>query len=327
MKIALCFLISGKHEINKELLWKDWIEENKDIINVYFHYTDHSKIESKWIKNNCIPSKYIVKTDYLHVVPAYMSLLKYAMVVDPTNEWFCFLTESCAPVVCPSIFRQKFFTHYSQSIMRWKPSWWNVQSQKRANLRFLQKEYHLANTPWFILNKYHAQICIKYMNVNSKIYNLICSGDVGNESVFAIIFKADRTLDNVLNEETTVTDWDRMMSSTSPYLFRESTDHNTQFVEKYMDENKNAMFIRKIDKTFPDETLLDFAKRQELTCSRPYMILDLINVSRTKQLKILEYVSYLDLYVTRIIKKMNYSSLLNWFSLIMIAGFVYKFIY
>ena len=31
--------------------------------------------------------------------------------------------------------------------------------------------------------------------------------------------------------------------------------------------------------------------------------------------------------VFEIIKKMNYSSLLNWFSLIMIAGFVYKFIY
>ncbi len=148
------------------------------------------------------------------------------------------------------------------------------------------------------------------MNVNTKIYNLICSGDVGNESIFAIIFKADRTLDNVLNEETTVTDWNRMMSATSPYLFSESTEHNTQFVEKYIDENKNALFIRKIDKTFPNETLLEFAKRQELICCGPYMLLDFIKIPRRFQLILLEYSAYLYLYMNRVITKKNHFSIL-----------------
>ena len=38
MKIALCFIISYDHILNKEDIWKEWIEFNKDIINVYFYY-------------------------------------------------------------------------------------------------------------------------------------------------------------------------------------------------------------------------------------------------------------------------------------------------
>ena len=33
MKIALCFIISYEHVLNKEQLWIDWINPNKDIIN------------------------------------------------------------------------------------------------------------------------------------------------------------------------------------------------------------------------------------------------------------------------------------------------------
>ena len=61
MKVALCFLISGKHEINKESLWKDWIEENKDIINVYFHYTDYIRI---LYHNNLYKNRSMVLVDF-----------------------------------------------------------------------------------------------------------------------------------------------------------------------------------------------------------------------------------------------------------------------
>ena len=35
MKIALCFIISYEHILQKEQLWIDWIQPNKDIINGY----------------------------------------------------------------------------------------------------------------------------------------------------------------------------------------------------------------------------------------------------------------------------------------------------
>ena len=50
MKIALCFLISGKQIVNKEELWIKWLSENKDLFNIYFHYKDYNTISSPWIK-------------------------------------------------------------------------------------------------------------------------------------------------------------------------------------------------------------------------------------------------------------------------------------
>ena len=90
MKVALCFIISYKHIVNKEQIWIDWIEPNKDIINVYFHYTNFSLIKSEWIKKHVLPKEFIMHTDYAHVVPAYLSLLLYGLTTDEENKWFCF---------------------------------------------------------------------------------------------------------------------------------------------------------------------------------------------------------------------------------------------
>ena len=116
MKIALCFLISGEHSLKKEYIWRKWIEQNKDIINIYFHYKDYSKIESKWIKQHAIPNSYIVETSYYDVVPAYMSLMYFAMTKDTQNTWFCMLTESCVPLISPFQFREIFFYNLKKSI-------------------------------------------------------------------------------------------------------------------------------------------------------------------------------------------------------------------
>ena len=51
MKIALCFIISYEHILNKEEIWKEWIQPNKDIINIYFYYKDLKKTRYLWLKN------------------------------------------------------------------------------------------------------------------------------------------------------------------------------------------------------------------------------------------------------------------------------------
>ena len=119
MKIALCFIISYDHILNKEEQWIRWIEPNKDLINVYFHYGDYKKIKSKWIRDRAIPIEYIARTSYFHVVPAYMSLLNYAAVHDTQNQWFCLLTDSCVPIVSPLKFREMFLTYYKYGIFKW----------------------------------------------------------------------------------------------------------------------------------------------------------------------------------------------------------------
>ena len=95
MKIALCFIISYDHILNKEDIWREWIEPNKDIINVYFYYKDFKKIKSQWIREHTLPPKYIHDTTYYHVIPAYISLMNFASAHDRMNTWFCMLTDSC----------------------------------------------------------------------------------------------------------------------------------------------------------------------------------------------------------------------------------------
>ena len=260
MKVALCFIISYEHVLNKEQLWINWIKENQDIINVYFHYKDYSKIQSPWIKMYSIPPKYVHPTTYYNVVPAYMSLLTYAFHHDLENKWFCMLTDSCVPIISPAKFRQLFFENYKASIFKWKPAYWNIDIHRRANLRLLQKEYQLANDPWFTLSRAHVHKCIIFLAAKNSIYQLVNEGGLANESIFAIILQTFNELANsssLINSVSTVTDWSRMSSPTSPYLFKDASAENINIISNLLKENPMAMFLRKVDRSFPDHVLLD----------------------------------------------------------------------
>jgi hypothetical protein len=258
MKIALCFIISYNHILNKEQLWIDWIKENQDIINIYFHYKDLNKIKSPWIRLYTIPPKYIHNTSYYNVVPAYMSLLSYAYHHDASNIWFCTLTESCVPIISPKKFRELFFAHYQASIMKWAPAYWNINIHRRANLYLLKKEYWLSNDPWFILSRYHVQKCILFLAAKNNIYQQVNSGGLANESIFAIILQTFNELNNsktLINDVSTITDWTRMSNPTSPYIFKDANEENINIIQKLLKEHKYSIFLRKVDKEFPDDVL------------------------------------------------------------------------
>ena len=260
MKVALCFIISYKHILNKEQLWINWIKENQDIINVYFHYKDINLINSPWIKMYTIPPKYIHKTSYYDVVPAYMALLSYAFHHDLENKWFCMLTDSCVPIISPAKFRQLFFEHYQTSLFKWKPAYWNINIHRRANLRLFKKEYWLANDPWFTLSRDHVHKCILFLTIKNDIYQKVNAGGLANESIFAIILQTFDQLckqDKLLNEQSTITDWTRMSSPTSPYLFKDATEENINIITKLLKDNPKTMFLRKVDSAFPDQAILD----------------------------------------------------------------------
>ena len=260
MKVALCFIISYHHILNKEQIWIDWIKENQDIINVYFHYKDINMIKSPWIKSYTIPPKYTHKTSYYNVVPAYMSLLSYAFHHDKENLWFCMLTDSCVPIISPAKFRQLFFEHYNASIFKWKPANWNLTIHRRANLWLFKKEYWLANDPWFTLSRSHVHKCILFYTIKNGIYQKVNEGGLANESIFAIIIQTFNELTNpnlTINEQSTITDWDRMSSATSPYIFKDASAENINIITNLLKENKYSMFLRKVDRAFPDQSIYD----------------------------------------------------------------------
>ena len=46
-----------------------------------------------------------------------------------------------------------------------------------------------------------------------------------------------------------------MSSPTSPYLFKEATPENINIIKNLLKENPYAMFLRKVDRAFPDAAL------------------------------------------------------------------------
>jgi hypothetical protein len=254
-KIALCFIINYEHVVYKENIWKKWIQPNKDIINVYFFYKDLTKIKSKWIYEHTIPKEYLCKTTYYHVVPAYMSLLNFALKHDSNNKWFCYLTDSCCPIITPSKFRRLFEQYQNHSIMKYSAPYWNINFHRRANLILLQEKYHLANDPWFVLTRENAMDCINFVVNENKKYELICEGGMANESVFAIALMHYDKLGHVKSSTTHMVDWLRRSSSTSPHFFKEGNEADIKFIDKFLRENEFVMFIRKVHPTFPDEIL------------------------------------------------------------------------
>ena len=262
MKAALCFIISYEHILNKEQIWKEWIEPNKDIINVYFYYKDFKKIKSEWIMKHTIPPDFIYETSYYHVIPAYLSIMNFAIKHDINNQWFCMLTDSCCPIISPKKFRYLFFNYYNRTILNWKKPWWNINFHKRANLALLPEELRLANDPWFVIKRENVLQCLNYANVQQKTTQTICSGGLANESLFAVIMYAYSQLDGikdaVICAVTHTADWSRPTSITSPHLFKEGNETDVQFISKSLKSDKYVMFMRKVAPEFPDSLLREY---------------------------------------------------------------------
>lgn len=258
MKIALCFIINYEHILNKEHIWQEWIEPNKDIINVYFFYKEFNKIKSPWIRNHAIPQRCIVDTSYYHVIPAYLSVLNFAFKNDEQNTWYCLLTDSCCPIISPRRFRYLFYQHYNSSIFSWKQAWWNPYFHKRGNLAKLPQELWLANDPWFVLTKHNIQQIFHFVTTQHTLTKTICDGGLANESLFAIIFKFYKELEtnsHIICASTHLADWNRRSSTTSPHVFKGADEEDIKFIHKELERNKCAMFIRKVAPEFPDEIL------------------------------------------------------------------------
>jgi hypothetical protein len=205
-----------------------------------------------------IPPNYIVDTSYYHVIPAYLSIMNFAFKHDGQNKWFCLLTDSCCPIISPKRFRYLFYKHYNQSIFSWKHAWWNPDFHKRSNLAKLPKELWLANDPWFILTRENVKQIFHFVSTQKIITKTICDGGLANESLFAIIFKFYKELESnshIISCVSHLADWNRRSTTTSPHLFKEANEADINFIDRELERNYYAIFIRKISPEFPDEIL------------------------------------------------------------------------
>ena len=61
-----------------------------------------------------------------------------------------------------------------------------------------------------------------------------------------------------------------MSNATSPHIFSEGTEDNITFIRNELLQNKYAMFLRKIDASFPDDILSEFIKPKQNMYNIPY---------------------------------------------------------
>jgi hypothetical protein len=118
------------------------------------------------------------------------------------------------------------------------------------------------------------------------VYNQINEGGLANESIFAVILQTFKELTNpntYVNECSSVADWTRMSSPTSPYLFKEGSEENINIIKNLLKENPYAMFLRKVDRSFPDAVLTDI---MSIDFGHVYLLLhNQYNVKRLEKAK------------------------------------------
>jgi hypothetical protein len=226
------------------------------------------KIKSKWVYHHAIPQKKICHTSYYQVIPAYIAILNFALKHDKKNKWFCYLTESCCPIISPTKFRELFQKYKNQTIMPYSKAHWNINIHQRANLAMLPKIYHLANDPWFVLTRENLKQVINFVNTQKSITKTICSGGLANETLFAVIFYFYKELKNktknrrIICQASHIADWNRMSSTTSPHVFKDANEEDIKFIDRELERNKYTLFIRKVATEFPDNVLRDYIFEQ-----------------------------------------------------------------
>jgi hypothetical protein len=165
------------------------------------------------------------------------------------------------------------FQKYSDfSLLKWSPAWWNVSFHTRANLKYLPKHLHLGHDPWFVLTREHVESCFLFVKTQTLMFQKICRGGLANESLFAIILcffkplhfslKQQFNKDNkIINSSSTLTDWGRRSSATSPHLFVQGNEtQDTWVVQQLKRENPWGLFLRKVDKNYSAQKIKEWNK-------------------------------------------------------------------
>ena len=134
---------------------------------------------------------------------------------------------------------------------------WNVEFHKRANLRLLDPSLRLAHDPYFVLSRRHVDAMHLFYTKQKDVYQMVCDGGLANESVFAVALQNMSLLDSscIINTESTVVDWSRRSSPTSPYVFHEGSKADVDFIRRSLEKNKWGLFLRKVHRDFPDASL------------------------------------------------------------------------
>ncbi len=258
--ITFCFIVTK--DLVKENIWREWFSDLKKQnikYRILTHCSNPENIKSLWLKCTLIPQKYIHPTSWQFHTHATLSLYEYAnMMTD--SHWYTLHSESCVPIISAKKFSELYNTYKNNTIMHHSKIWWNPLEVNRANLKYINKDLHYVNQEWIILCKEDINEIVKLANTDISFKNILLGAPAADESLVSVFLKRINNFKNVINRYVTLVDWKRTPNGNNPYTFKDWNDDDKKMVSEFTNNNDMVMFLRKIDKDFPDDILLNFIK-------------------------------------------------------------------
>jgi hypothetical protein len=257
--VTFCFIVT--QDLNKETIWKRWLEGLDALrfpYKVVTHCSNPEQITSPYLKKTLMNRHY--PTKWGRILRAEWELFKYAYE-HTESEWFILLSESCIPIRSPQSFVDLYSKYRSKSIVNYSPAWWDVQKHNRAELRSLPREYHIGHDTWLVLCR-NDITDIKQLEFNNDMLFDTCflDGSISDESMIAVWLKKANNFANTIRHKITLVDWTRT-NGNNPYTFNRM---EPDFIEKEMNANPFSMFLRKVGKECPDTDIVPYLTQFQL---------------------------------------------------------------
>lgn len=253
-QVSFCFLTTG--DLKKENIWIQWFKELENLnfqFSIFVHCSNPNKITSEWFKKYILPPEYIKPTKWGYLMIASMYLYDYALQNSNSN-WYINISETHVPFVSPKKFIEYYNNYKNKTILSYCNIWWDVYKHNKGGLRLIEPQHRWSHQQWCIINKNDMIDILKLCKQNHDIVNKTILAPSADESVIGVYLSYLNKLNNVINEKTTVVDWERHIGD-SPYTFNSWTEEDQKFLDKYISNNKNCIFFRKVTTSFPDDVI------------------------------------------------------------------------
>jgi len=198
-KVAFLFLTEG--DINHPKIWEEYFRRSGGRHSVVAHPKNYRKVTTPWLRNASIEKDDIKGTVWGHLTNAYIQLLRTAMI-DPSNKWFIFVSDSCLPCKNFDTFYNFLNTEPDSSYIHKRPfDPININKNKQVAARI--GKINLKHSGWYVLSRKHAKALLAVDETILKNYNVITAGD---EHLLFSIYNTNRN--EIKDYMITHVDWE-----------------------------------------------------------------------------------------------------------------------
>jgi hypothetical protein len=165
-KAKIAFLFISHDHMPLEEIWREfftWHVNSSDLYTIYVHKNQNLTVasENSFFHSKSAYSPMHVKWQHVSLIQGIRHLVQQALK-DPSNEWFCTVTDSCVPLIP--------FTMWRNSLLRFNRS--IINACNNQNLRVdakhtwhekyrsigLQQEQWKQSEPLFAITRKHAEL-------------------------------------------------------------------------------------------------------------------------------------------------------------------------